>query len=235
MRENDLVSVIIPVFNGERYLAEAVESVLAQTYRPTEVFVVDDGSTDSTAAVAKAFVPRLQYVSQPNAGSAAARNHGVRISSGEFIAFLDADDLWTAEKLALQNAAFTADPALDMVFGNVRQFHSPDLGDEEKQKIDLFAETMAGYHPGTMLIRRESFLRVGDFGEEWKMAEFIDWHARATELNLRSRLVPEIVMLRRLHNTNQGIYKRGYRTEYARVLKAALDRRRKLSGHSEGG
>ena len=227
MSTKGLITVVIPVYNGARYLGEAIESVLAQTYQATEVIVVDDGSTDGSREEAAKFSPRVRCVPQPNAGAAAARNHGVRESHGEFIAFLDADDLWMKEKLALQLAAFSNDPTLDMVFGNVRQFFSPELPDTEKEKIALPAETMVGYHPGTMLIKRESFLRVGEFGEGWKMAEFIDWHARATELNLKSTLVPEVIMMRRVHNSNQGIAKRGYRSEYVRVLKAALDRRRK--------
>jgi glycosyltransferase involved in cell wall biosynthesis len=107
-------SVIIPVYNGERFLAEALQSVLAQTLPPDEVIVVDDGSNDRTAqivaeAAAQAAVS-FQYVYQANQGSAAARSHGVRLARSELIAFQDADDLWSADKLAIQVALLRRHP-----------------------------------------------------------------------------------------------------------------------------
>src|SRR5687768_9695612 len=125
-----LVSVIVPVHQGERYLGEAVESVLAQTYAPIELIVVDDGSTDRSADIARGFGPVVRYVYQVNAGQSAARNHGVRLARGPLLAFLDDDDSWSPGKLALQVAALASDPCLEAVFGHVRQFVSPDLPPE---------------------------------------------------------------------------------------------------------
>ncbi len=221
------VSVVIPVYNGVKYLSEAIESVLAQTTQPMEVIVVDDGSSDGTAEISRQYSLHIRYIYQSNAGAGAARNRGVELARGKFIAFLDADDLWVAEKLSLQLAAFEKNPALDMAFGTVRQFHSPELDRKTRGQIDLAIETMPGYVPGTMLVLKESFERVGGFNPAWKLAEFIDWHARAVDLKLKSVMLSEVVLMRRWHTTNQGVYKAGYRAEYARVLKAALDRRRK--------
>src|SRR5690242_4967891 len=95
------VTCIVPVFNGERYLGEALDSIFAQGHQPLEVLVVDDGSTDGSAAVAKSYGDRVRYFFQPNAGPAAARNLGLEAARGEFIAFLDADDLWHRDKLAI--------------------------------------------------------------------------------------------------------------------------------------
>src|SRR5213078_156464 len=99
--EQPLVSVIIPVYNGARYLRAALESVFAQTYRPIEVIVVDDGSGDDSGVIAQSF-PDVHFIHQENQGVAAARNHGFDAARGEFIAFLDQDDLWTPEKLKVQ-------------------------------------------------------------------------------------------------------------------------------------
>ena len=105
MQDKPLVSAIIPVYNCERYLAEAIESVLAQTYRPIGIIVVDDGSTDGSADVAKSFTdPQVRYFYQPNSGQGAARNQGTNLARGSFFTFLDADDLWTDNKLELQLA-----------------------------------------------------------------------------------------------------------------------------------
>ena len=103
-----LVSCIVPVFNGERYLAEALDSILAQTYRPVDLIVVDDGSTDGTAQVAAGYGERITYLYQENSGPAAARNKGIDAAQGEFVAFLDADDVWHEEKLARQMVRFDA-------------------------------------------------------------------------------------------------------------------------------
>jgi glycosyltransferase involved in cell wall biosynthesis len=99
-----LISCVVPVFNGERYLGEALDSILAQTYRPLELLVVDDGSTDGTAALVTRYRDQIRPLFQPNAGQAAARNLGLSVARGEFVAFLDADDLWHPEKLARQMA-----------------------------------------------------------------------------------------------------------------------------------
>src|SRR5690606_28366702 len=114
------VSVIIPVYNGERYLAEAVHSILAQTVPTLEIIVVDDGSTDGTARVAQRFGDAVCYVYQPNRGPAAARNRGLERARGEIVAFLDADDLWREGKLACQCARLEADPTLDIVLGHTQ-------------------------------------------------------------------------------------------------------------------
>lgn len=221
MQSQPLVSVIIPVYNCECYLAQAIESVLAQTYQPIELIVVDDGSTDGSAEVAQQFTPHVRYHRQANSGTAVARNRGVTLARGSFLAFLDADDVWVADKLARQLAAFRDTPDLDMVFGHVRQFYS-----REGQLDDSPAGTMPGYSAIAMLIKRESFQQAGPFDTRWQVGEFIDWYAKAMDAGLRSRMLPDVVALRRIHATNQGITQRPARTDYARILKAALDRRR---------
>jgi len=223
------ITIILPIYNGEKYLSEAIESILSQTHHPQEIIIIDDGSTDNTASVAKSFGRAVRYHYQPNQGAGAARNNGVQLAQGEFLAFLDADDLWVEDKLVHQIQAFENDPKLDMVFGHVRQFHSPELPDEVKQQIKIPAEVVPGQHVGTMLIKRESFQKVGPFRTDWEIGEFIDWYARAEEMGLKSLMLSEVVMKRRLHKASQGTYKREHQKEYVRVLKAALDRRRKMN------
>ena len=225
MNHNPLISVIIPVYNGEAYLAEAIESVLRQTYRPIKLIVVDDGSTDGSAEVAQRFL-EVRYCFQPQSGAAAARNRGTSLAQGTFLAFLDADDLWTSQKLTRQLAVFENNPALDMLFAQVKPFHSPELDEETKKRLPIPAHIMPGYHPGTMLIKRDAFFRVGQFEPRWRVGEFIDWYAKAMELGLKSQMLPEVLMKRRLHTTSLGTRERKSQTDYLRILKAALDRRR---------
>jgi len=156
--DDSLISVIIPVYNCERYIAQAIESVLAQEYKNIEIIVVNDGSTDNTEKVVCSYA-NVKYLSQTRNGVSMARNTGIQNSSGEFVAFLDADDLWTKDKLKIQNSLFSDDPDLDMVFGQVEQFFSPELEESLKGRIDLTAARMPGYLPGAMLIKRNSFFK----------------------------------------------------------------------------
>ena len=220
-----LVSVIIPVYNCERYLSEAIGSVLAQTYGAFEVIVVDDGSTDGSSEAARGFGSALQYYLQPRGGAGSARNRGAALARGDYLAFLDADDLWVRSKLALQMSVFRDDPGLDMVFGHVRQFHSPELDEKERKKIYCPADEMPGFVAGAMLIKKRSFERAGPFEVSWKTGEFIDWYSRSVECGLRSLMLPDVVLGRRLHTTNMGVRERGLRTDYLRILRASLGRR----------
>ncbi len=116
-----MVTVIVPVYNGERFLAEALQSIVQQNYQPLEILVVDDGSTDQSATVAQTF-PGAQILPQAHGGIASALNHGIRHATGDLFAFLDADDRWLPGKLARQVAELNQHPELDMVFTHARQF-----------------------------------------------------------------------------------------------------------------
>ena len=222
------ITVIIPVYNGAQYLTEAIESVIAQTYAADEVIIIDDGSTDGSADIVKRFSPTVHYHWQPNGGAGAARNRGVSLAHGAFLAFLDADDLWLRDKLARQVAALESDRSLDMVFGQVQQFYSPELDEATRRGIRIPVETSAGAIPSAMLVKREAFLRVGPFRTDVQLGEFIDWHSRAMEGGLKSISLPEVVTKRRIHLTNLGTRQRDSRGDYLRVLKSAIDRRKNL-------
>ncbi len=228
MKENPIVSVIIPVYNYERYLAEAIESVLGQTYRHLEVIVVDDGSTDQSGEVAKSFAERgVRHCHQLHAGIGPTRNKGVELARGDFLAFLDADDRWPEEKIERQLKAFENDPGLEMVFGQALQLQNGPAWEAGVADKNLAVPGMVpGMVPGTMLIKRDAYLRVGEFRDGLKVGEFIDWYARAVELNIRSLVLPELLLWRRIHGSNQGVRERQSVSDYARVLKAKLDRAR---------
>jgi glycosyltransferase involved in cell wall biosynthesis len=223
-----LVSVIINVYNGETYLAEAIDSVQAQTYAHRELIVVDDGSTDGTAGVAARYGDALRCLRQENAGIGAARNLGIEHARGEYLAFLDADDRFVADKLERQLAAFAEDPSLDMVFGHVREFLSPDLAPEIAARIRPPVEDAPWRMTNLMLVERDAFHRAGPFSTNLKVGVGVDWYARATEVGLKE-LVPAVVVLeRRLHAANNGILQQAARPQYLRVLKEHMDRRRRL-------
>lgn len=221
-----LVSTIVPVYNGEKYVSEAIESILAQAYRPIETILVDDGSTDGTSEIAKRFSPNVKYWYQTNAGTGAARNRGIELAKGSFFAFLDADDLWLPDKLTVQMAAFHDDPETEIVFGYVKQFYSPELDDITKSKLRCPDKAMPGCLPCTMLIKRDAFFRVGLFETNWRLGQDVSWIIRAREHGLRAVMVPHLVYMRRLHKDNKGIINREFSKDRIRILKASLDRRR---------
>lgn len=225
-----LVSVIIAVYNGEKYLAEAIDSVLAQTHPAMDLIVIDDGSTDGSAQIAAGY-DQVRCISQPNRGLGAALNRGVAAARGEYLAFLDADDLWVPQKLARQLAVFEQQPGVEMVFGQMQQFISPELDDETRQRIHCPPHPMPGYSSGTLLIRRDAFARAGEFASHWKVGVFTDWYLKAKEAGLQEHMLGDVLLRRRLHTANIGVTRRSNRSDVLRILKDSLDRRRQ--GNSE--
>jgi glycosyltransferase involved in cell wall biosynthesis len=227
------VSVMIGAYNAERYIGEAIDSVLAQTHPPTELIVVDDGSDDETGAVATAYGPPVRCIRQANGGMAASRNRAIGEATGDYFAFLDADDRFPADKLERQLATFDGDPSLDIVFGHVTEFLSPDLTVDERRLLRAPKHNVPWPTPNLMLVRREAFFRVGEFSTDLKVGIGVDWYARACELGLKSVVPPVVVLERRLHAGNNGIRQRDAKPQYLHVVKAALDRRRLAAGSDE--
>lgn len=208
MSPDPLVSVVIPAFEAERYVGEAIESVLAQTYSPVETIVVDDGSADRTAEVAAGF-DGVTVIVQENHGPSAARNRGFAASSGEFVAFHDSDDAMTPDKLAVQVGLMREDPRVGCVLAE------QELLVEEGAELPFWAEGTPvptvmpakppeladepDVHTMTMVVRREVFERSGGFDEEMRMAEDVDWLLRASEAGVEVARLPRVLLRRRVH------------------------------------
>jgi glycosyltransferase involved in cell wall biosynthesis len=222
-----LVSVMIGVYNGAAYLGEAIESVLAQSYRPLELIVVDDGSDDGSGSIARAYGEPVRCIRQERGGMAAARNRAVAEAGGDYFAFLDADDRFRPHKIERQLSFFTADPDLDAVFGHVTEFLSPDLDDAARSRLRRPVDDMPWPTPNLMLVKRDSFFEVGLFSTALKVGIGVDWYARAIEAGLKTAVPAIVVLERRLHADNNGIRQSGQRPQYLHVLKASLDRRRR--------
>lgn len=195
------VSAIVAVYNDEVYLASALESILTQTRPPAEVIVVDDGSTNRTADIARSF-REVRYLRQANAGQPVAMNLGIRASTGAFLAFLDADDLWSESKLALQLAAFSERPELDIVFGHARQFVDASAGGGLRLSADR--EVLPARVPGAALLRRSTFERIGTFRADLRVASAIEWYARARHAGMNELVLDAVLLHRRIHRSNAG-------------------------------
>jgi glycosyltransferase involved in cell wall biosynthesis len=229
--EKPLISCIVPVYNGKRYLREALDSILAQTYRPLEIIVADDGSTDGTAVLAAEYGDKLRYLFEPNAGTAAACNLGLRAARGEFMAFLAADDLWHRDKLMRQMERFEARPELGLCISHVQNFWIPELKEEaERFRNHRISQPLPGYVPQAVLAKSAIFDNVGHFNPALKHADSTDWFARAIEHGAVVELISDVLVFRRLHRTNLSRQMASAsREEYLQIMKTILDRRREKS------
>ncbi len=227
------VSVVIPLWNNERYIGEAIASALAQTHPAQEIVVVDDGSTDDSAAIAAAFGPPVRILSTAHAGQGAARNRGARAVTGEVLAFLDADDLWLPTKLERQLAAMVEPPGASIAFAAVEQFFSPELG-RTGDPAPMHEAEQRGLLPSTLVCRVDAFWRHGGFPEGISMFELLPWYGRALDAGERIvHLDTEPLVRRRIHDHNTGITQRHARSSVTSTVKAMLDSRRRAAAPPE--
>jgi len=230
-----LVSLVIPAYNSERYLGEAIESALDQTYAPVETIVVDDGSSDGTVEVARTY-SGITLIEQENRGPSAARNRGFAASRGEFIAFHDSDDVMTPDKLAVQVGHMLENTAVGCVLAE--QELIVEEGAElpfwvEGTKVatvmpprppELEDEPMV--HPMTMVVRRQTFEQVGDFDESMRAAEDFDWMLRAAEDGVEIARLTEVLLRRRVHPDSLTQNAAAARAGIFRAFKARIERHR---------
>jgi glycosyltransferase involved in cell wall biosynthesis len=221
-----VLSVVIPVRNGERHLAEAIESVLAEKLDPIEILVVDDGSTDRSADIAESFGDPVRCLRREATGVAAARNAGWTAAVAPFVLHLDADDLVVPGSLALRLAVLAGNPDVDVVTGHTESFFSPELDDERRATIKLPDGPRRGHLSGTSIVRTNLIDRIGPLNEGWRVGADMDWYARATEAEIRIVVLPEVVVRRRIHGSNLSLTSGDEKIDRVRIVKAALDRRR---------
>ena len=227
-----LVSVIIPVFNGERFLREAIQSVsgaVSDKYLDVEIIIVDDGSTDGTASVAKSLPETVRYLRQTNQGPAAARNRGIENAQGSLIAFADADDLWPNDKLELQLPYLISDPRIDIVMGRIQQVRLPGTCNEQTRAEDV-GEPAFSVNLGSAVVRKSVFERVGFFDETMRYSEDVDWFMRAREAGAAIVTIDAVTLFYRQHEENMTRGKSASELNVLKALKRSLDRRRERTG-----
>ncbi len=221
------ISIIIPVRNGENYLAEALESALDQTYPNKEIVVVDDGSTDGTREIVERFSVRSLH--QDPRGVGAARNRGVTHAAGEYLAFLDHDDLWEKTKLTAQMTLLLEKKSDPLVFAQVRPFLCSTLTEDERRAISVNEAIVPGYISGTLLLSQKRFREIGPFSETGHVGEFIEWYARALDRNLPIAMLQKVALYRRIHRSNMGRKPDLHpKTGYLKTLKLRLDQKKRI-------
>jgi glycosyltransferase involved in cell wall biosynthesis len=243
------VSVIIPVFNGERFLGDAIESALDQDLPPAEVIVVDDGSEDGSAEVAAGFEQVTLIRHDRNRGQPQARNSGIEAATGEYLAFLDADDMMAPGRLSSQVSHLEESPNLAAVLGRqevLREEGSPDptfMLDPtsvvaEEPGVASLREDMPihpHYPPMSLTARREAFEQIGGFDTHLELSEDVDWIFRAWEAGLRLDTIDRVVLVRRVHDSNLTHDVEACRRALFEIFRARIARRRAAAATAEGG
>lgn len=223
-----LVTVIIPVFNGARFLSGAIDNVLRQNYPAVEIIVVDDGSSDDIEDVVRRLPVDVRFFRQKNSGAGSARNRGVKDASGDFIAFLDVDDLWPEANLECLVGALQRDENLDIVQGYA-QLMTLSPTTDRYEYVGNPKESFP-YYIGAALYRRRAFEKVGLFDTELQFAEDTDWFNRAREHRLLLERLDQVTLFVRRHGNNMTHGKSLVELNTLRVFKKALDRRRSTAG-----
>lgn len=188
-----LISVIIPVYNGCKYLSEAIESVLCQTYPHLEIILIDDGSTDQTSTVASCYKEKVSYFYQDNQGPGLARNKGIKEAKGDYFAFLDADDLYCRSKLLSQFNFLLHFPLFDLVLSHLQLV---------KDNLDFVSYSFASFSFGAALIKRKVFDQIGKCSFDFFYGEDVDWFLRVRDQGIKIGFLPQIGLLYRVHQAN---------------------------------
>jgi glycosyltransferase involved in cell wall biosynthesis len=216
------VSVVIPVKNGEPWVAEAIESVLAQGRPELEVIIVDGNSTDGSAETAASY-DGVRVLKQKGTGLTGAWNQGIEAATGELIAFLDSDDRWLPGKLDSQLRLLDETPELDAAIGRARFFLEPGQEPGPGFRPGLLDRDYVARMPGTLIARRRVFERIGVFDESYKLAADVDWFARFQDAGLQMAVVQEVVTEKRVHAGNLSTSDLGLmHTEIIGVLRDSI-------------
>ena len=226
--KDGLVSIVIPVKDSERFLAATLDSVRGQTYTHYEIIVVDGHSADRSVEIALGYAARV--IGQQSQGLAGAWNEGIAAAQGEFVAFLDSDDLWAPRKLALQVGYLEQHPAVQFTVTLARFFLAEGaVLPPAFERPGLLETAHVGPFPGNLLARRSLFAAVGDFDPQLAIASDVEWFARVKDLGIPMAVIPETLLFKRLHEANlshgalsQAVWSR----EVVAVMKASLDRQR---------
>jgi glycosyltransferase involved in cell wall biosynthesis len=220
-----LVSVIVAVRNGERFIASAIQSILDQDYRPVEILVVDGRSEDRTAAIARSFT-EVCFLVQRSRGIADAYNTGIEAARGEFVSFLSHDDIWLPQKLSLQVNYLLEHPDIQYTIAMMKYFREPGHEIPQGFRTELLERPHVGRIMETLLARRSLFAAIGGFDSAMALAEDADWYARASDGGVPMAVIPEVLLHKRLHDRNAASDAQTSCRELLKALKRSIDRKK---------
>jgi len=225
---NELISCIVTSFNSEKYIAEAINSILDQTYKHIELIVADGGSKDNTREVVQKLNSNIKFITQKTLSPSDTRNLGFQSSKGNYIAFLDADDLWHPEKLTRQMNCFAENSEIDLCITYAEMFWSEDLKNEKIFfKNHPRTKSIPGYATTTLLAKKNVFEIAGKFNKELWFTDAAEWFIRTKGLGLKMHIIEEPLTFHRMHQSNLTKRKsEESREEFLALVKSVLDRKK---------
>lgn len=224
MQRPDSVSVIMIVKNGDRFLAEALLSIQRQTLPPLESLVVDGGSTDRTAEIARSFAG-VRYLRQPDSGISNAYNFGIAQAQGELLAFLSHDDLWTPDKLAVQVSYLLTHPDCQYTVCRIRSFLEPGETPPAGFRRELLEQTPVAYIPETLLARRRLYDLVGLHDSDLSTAGDVDWYARVFDAGVVGHVCDQVLVHKRVHSRNTSLTDSSNNAQLLHALRRSVQRK----------
>jgi len=234
MLNRPLVSVIIPIYNGAAYLEETLQSVFAQDYNPMEILLIDDGSTDTSLDIVSKFKDKVTLIVQKNRGVAVARNVGLRNAKGEFITFLDQDDIWTADKTSKQVFYLEMNQNIDYVLCRQKLFVQSGMSCPSWLNPERLEGDHAGYLLGTLLGRRSVFNKVGFFDEQYRSGgDDSAWFFTAKDMKIPVGHMPDILFYKRIHNANESANVVPLHRDLLHIIRKSIVRQREGLMHEK--
>jgi glycosyltransferase involved in cell wall biosynthesis len=217
------IAVVMPVWNGRAFLAEALASVRAQSYAPREILIVDDGSTDGSGELAATLLPEARVLRQDNAGIAVALGRGVHETAAEIVSFLEADDVWLPEKLAREAAFFGAHPDVAWTLCHADIFLEPGCARPAWLRPSYLGVPSVVAFTSALAVRRSAFAHAGGFDPSYRYGQDTEWMMRAQAAGLRRGTLPDVLVRRRIHHRNLSAVPR-HAAAMLRVARAAVRR-----------
>lgn len=220
------IEVIVPVYNGARFIEQAINSILNQKYPVKKIWIINDGSTDATAEILDQLDQKhekIQVLTQTNQGVSVALNYALMLIKEEWVAFLDADDLWKPDRILSQVNALEASPDCEVFFGQILEFE--DFPKGESQQFAARPQIMDGFLRSTLLCKRHLFEEFGRFDETLSVGEFIDWFQKVRNAGKAYQVLPQVVAKRRIHGENMTA--KIDRNEFLHLIRKQLAQKRR--------
>ncbi|UXX80816.1 glycosyltransferase [Reichenbachiella carrageenanivorans] len=222
-----LVTIIVIVKNGEKYLATALESIINQSYKNIELLLVDGGSDDETLTIAQRY-PETQILHQPNHGIANAYNFGIQSANGNLITFLSHDDKWAADKLKHQVEAFETNPNLDYCITDVEYQVEANTVVPLGFRKELLGKPVKGFMMESLMVKRSTYDKIGFYDPKLSVSEDTDWFFRCIDFDLTYCHIPKVLIYKKIHDSNAHLTDDSINKIIIKTAFKSIQRKKKL-------
>lgn len=219
-----MITVIIPVKNQQKFIAQSIESVLEQTYDDYELLVIDGNSTDDTEKIVK-YYQMVKYIKQKDSGLYSALNLGIHLAAGDFITFNGSDDIWVKDKLETQVSYLMSHPEIQYVVSKIRCFLEPGCLPAPGFRLELLTSEPVARILENLMVRKSLFEKIGYFNDELSIAGDVDWYSRAIDANIPMAAIDKVLVYKRIHDGNISMNIAKNNQELLQIVKRSIGRK----------